>query len=51
MNYENSLKEIISNHLAQEELASFNLNEINLSYGIDFYDAKMEFLESSLWMV
>ena len=40
MDYESSLKEIISNHLAQEELASFNLNEINLSYGIDFYDAK-----------
>ena len=38
MNYENSLKEIISNHLDESELNSFNLNEINLSYGIDFYD-------------
>ena len=40
MNYENSLNNIISNHLDESELNSFNLNEINLSYGIDFYDAK-----------
>lgn len=37
MQYENSLREIISNHLTKEELASFNLNEINFSYGLEFY--------------
>lgn len=37
MQYENSLKEIISNNLTHSELNSFNSSEIKFTHGIDLF--------------
>ena len=34
------LREIIENHLSEKELSKINLNEINLTHWIDFYNSK-----------